>query len=191
VNKGLDATYLFTTLDTNSDGRLSKQELRTGLRALQIPIDDRSLDELTIALKRDSAGQFPLRNLLNEIFSPADREEPTLSPRSGSLQSWIPERDRGGAMGAPPSVITSSPLAENFRKLCFGGRDSQSGALEKEAEDILQVQNAMVTLSFVMTYTKRHDSFMSLQKTGLMCVITKETRTYCKSRMPWYSVMSL
>ena len=41
MNKGLDVRLLFTNLDTNSDERLNKSDLKKGFCALQIKIDER------------------------------------------------------------------------------------------------------------------------------------------------------
>lgn len=41
ISRGLDARMLFKNIDTDSDGLLNQHDLRRGLRALQISIDDR------------------------------------------------------------------------------------------------------------------------------------------------------
>lgn len=104
--------------------------------ARPVNFDSKTLEELAIALGRDRFGQFPLRRLLDEIFL---RHKDMLTPRESSTA-----HGSEAGMESPPESISARP------DLSFNGRDEESGALEREAEDIISVQNAMVLLYAVI-----------------------------------------
>ena len=101
-----------------------------------VNIDSKTLEELAIALGRDRFGQFPLRRLLDEIFL---RHKDMLTPRESSIA-----HGGGAGMEPLPESIIARPA------LSFKGRDEESGALEREAQDIVRVQDAMVLLYAVI-----------------------------------------
>ena len=138
VNLGLDARLLFTSMDSDCDGKLSKEEFRKGLTALKITIDQRRFEELASILGCDGLDRFPLQNLLTEFFPP--------SISHCDVSSISPDRSSQGisVLGNKEGLV--STVMDSFRNLCFGGRDDGSGALESEVEGISKVQNAMVLL---------------------------------------------
>ena len=113
-------------------------------------IEHRSLDELVVALGRDRMGQFPLKNLLDEIWLPpvdfGNKDKGSFSSHDNGLLARAGERHINTDM-QKNYCQKHRPCSPS---LCFGGRDGQSGALEQEAEDIHNVQNAMVLLYAVI-----------------------------------------
>ena len=94
-----------------------------------------------IALKRDSMGRFPLRNLLDEMFSPVD--DLTTALENPSSHGFLQDHS-GSSRNASELRVVDRP------GLSFEDDDRQLGMLEKEAEQIHRLQNAMVNLYAVI-----------------------------------------